>query len=127
MALKDEWSAFLTWAGARQVFWNSPALLEAGIPERTQKFVNDWIEDLVKQGTQVEIWKRKSALQMVKDREFQTKGDVRGRLWNAEQRRQWDPSGIPTMLDYRWDIASWILDDIHQGLVAEPTTESKKG
>jgi hypothetical protein len=126
-ALGSEWSAFLEWAAARKAFWGSPAFLESGVPDRTQRFVDDWIDNLVKQGTAKEIWRRESALQLVKDREFQTKGLARARLWNAEQRRRWDPSRIPTMLDYRWGIASWILDDIQQGLRAEPAPGPEGG
>lgn len=125
-ALGSEWSAFLEWAAARKAFWDSPALLESGVPDRTRRFVDDWIDDLVKHGAPTEYWRRESALQLVKDREFETKGSVRARLWNAEPRRRWDPSGIPTMLDYRWGIASWILDDIQQGLRAESAQDSEK-
>ena len=125
-ALGSEWSVFLEWAAARKIFWDSPAFLESRVPNRTQRFVDDWIDDLVKQGTPKEIWRRESALRLVKDREFQTKGSARARLWNAEQRRRWDPSGIPTMLDFRWNIASCILGDIQQGLRAEPALDSER-
>ena len=82
-ALGSEWSVFLEWAAARKIFWDSPAFLESRVPNRTQRFVDDWIDDLVKQGEPKEIWLRESALRLVKDREFQTKGSVRARLWNA--------------------------------------------
>ncbi len=119
-ALGNEWSAFLEWAAARKAFWDSPPILDSRVPDGTKRFVDDWINDLLKRGAPEEIWRRESALRLVKNRELQTKGTARARLWNAEQRRRWDPSGIPALLDYRWGIASWILDDIQKGLHTEP-------
>ena len=76
-------------------------------------------------GPQPGILKADVAGQLVKDRERETKGEARARLWTRQQLERWDPTGTPGLLDYRWGIASSMLADIQRGLVAE--TKSSAG
>lgn len=117
--LDQEWSGFSEWGTALKEFWNGPALLGARISDRTQRFVENWVGQLVKRGSGKEIWTQEPTLQLIRDRERQTKTEARARLWNAQQRERWEPTGLPRMLDYRWGIAGWILGDIYAGLQAK--------
>jgi uncharacterized protein DUF6361 len=117
-SLAIQWGAFRGWAAKREAFWQGPAFVQSPIHEKTQRFVDTWVNELVQQGPPGAIWQRESALRIIKDREFQTKGAARARLWNAEQRRRWNPNGLPDMLDFRWGVANWMLSDIRAGLIA---------
>lgn len=127
-ALLDEWSSvlseerpdLLTWAAAREQFWKSPVLREVRVPDRTRRFVDAWIDYLVEHASTQGLWQSPTVLALIKDRERETKGEARARLWNSHQIERWDPTGAPAMLEYRWGIAQWMLGDILNGLKAEP-------
>jgi hypothetical protein len=127
-ALLDDWGseltkerpALLAWAGARKQFWGSPALREVRVPDRTRRFVDAWIDHLAAHASMQGLWQSEAALRLIKDREWETKPGERARLWNSHQVERWDPSGAPGLLEYRWGIAQWMLEDILKGLNAEP-------
>jgi len=120
--LVDDWKDLLDWSATRSKLWENPALREVKVPERTRRFVESWLNLVLERGPQPGIWKFDAALQLVKDRERETKGEARARLWTRQQLERWDPTGTPSLLDYRWGIASSMLDDIQRGLLGE--TES---
>jgi hypothetical protein len=124
LGLRGDWPALLAWVTARKRFWESPAFLEVKILERTRRFVEAWTDHIVERGSAAEIWKSEPAVRLIKERERETKPEIRARLWNPQQLERWDPSGAPTPLDYRWGIASELLSDIHDGLAAEPKNET---
>ena len=119
-----DWRDVLAWSAARKQLWESPAFLEVKVPERTRRFVEGWIDHMVERGPAMEIWKSETALRLIKDRERETKGEARARLWNRQQLERWDPSDAPVMLEYRWGIARSMLSDIQNGLAAEPENET---
>jgi hypothetical protein len=116
--VRSDWTGFAAWADQHEEFWKSPALRDARVGGKTRRFVKEWISLLLQQATPGSVWRQDAALQLIKDRERQTKPD-RARLWDARQRERWDPAGLPGLLDYRWGIASWILHDIYEGLHPE--------
>jgi hypothetical protein len=124
--LKVDWQALLAWVTARKRLWESPAFREVKIPPRTRRFVEDWTDHIVERGSAIEIWKSEPALRLIKDRERETKGEARARLWSRQQLERWDPSDAPVLLDYRWGITSSMLSDIHNGLAAEPENENEE-
>ena len=122
--LEVDWHDVLTWSATRKQLWESPAFREVKVPERTRRFVEGWIDHIVARGPAMDIWKSETALRLIKDRERETKGEARARLWNRQQLERWDPSDAPAMLEYRWGIASSMLSDIQNGLAAEPENET---
>ena len=126
-ALSVDWLAFVEWASDRKQFWESPAFREATIPKHTRDFVNGWMNHVVERGPAAEIWKNDVARSLIKNRERETKGETRARLWNRQHLERWDPSDPPVLLDYRWGISSAILADIHAGLVAAPENGTNEG
>jgi len=125
--LEEDWGDVLAWSAARKQLWESPAFREVRIPERTRRFVEVWIDHMVARGPVVGIWKSETALRLIKDRERETKGEGRARLWNRQQLERWDPFDAPVLLEYRRGIASSILSDIHNGLDAESENETAVG
>lgn len=125
--LEEDWRDLLAWSAARKRLWESPAFREVKIPERTRRFVEGWMDHIVGRGSAAGIWKSEPALRLIKDRERETKGEARARLWTRQQLERWDPSDAPLLLDYRWGIASSMLSDIHTGLAAEPENETEEG
>jgi len=134
-ALLDEWGstlseerpALLAWAAARKQFWESQALREVRVPDRTSRFIDAWINHLVEHASTQGLWKSDAALRLIKDRERETKGEARARLWNSHQVERWDPSGAPAMIEYRWGITQRMLGDILNGLHAEPEDDVVEG
>lgn len=125
--LGDAWQDVLAWSAARKRFWASPAFRGVKIPDRTRRFVEGWTDQIVERGPAAEIWRSKPALRLIKDRERETKGEARARLWTRQQLERRDPSDAPFLLDYRWGITRSILSDIHSGLAAQPETEPEEG
>ena len=117
--LQKGWPDMLAWSGARKKFWESPVFREVKIPERTRRFVERWMDHIVESGPTPRIWRSEVGLVIIRDRERETKGEARARLWTRQQLERWDPSDAPLLLDYRWGIASSILSDIHVGLAME--------
>jgi hypothetical protein len=118
--LSQEWDGFMAWSKMRNEFWASAALREARVPDRARRFVNSWIDLAVKLGPTNELYDSNAAAQLIKDRERETKGEARARLWNRRQLERWDPIDAPGLLEYRWGIASWIIGDIQSGLGIRP-------
>ena len=127
LMLEEDWGDLLAWFEARNRFWESPAFREVKIPERTRRFVEGWIRHIVERGSAAEIWTSEPARQLIKDRERETKGEARARLWTRQQLERWDPSDAPMLLDYRWGIASSMLRDIQAGLATEVENETEEG
>lgn len=125
--LEADWPDVLAWSAARKRFWESPAFREVKIPERTRRFVEGWTDYIVEPGRVAAIWKSAPALRLIKDRERETKTEARARLWSRQQLERWDPSDAPSLLDYRWGIASSMLSDICSGLSAESENETEEG
>jgi hypothetical protein len=125
--LEEGWRDLLAWSAGRRRLWESQVFREVKIPERTRRFVEGWMDHVVGRGPTVGIWKSEPALRLIKDRERETKGEARARLWTRQQLDRWDPSDAPFLLDYRWGIASSILSDIHAGLAAESDNETEAG
>lgn len=125
--LQEDWQDLLAWAAARKRLWESPAFREVKIPERTRRFVEGWMDHIVERGPAAGVWKSEPALRLIKDRERETKGEARARLWSRQQLERWDPSDAPSLLDYRWGIANSMLSDIHDGLASEPENETEEG
>jgi hypothetical protein len=119
-SLEGDWRDLHAWSAAREGFWESPAFREVKIPERTCRFVERWTDHIIGCGPAPGIWRSKDGVGIIKDRERETKGEARARLWSRQQLERWDPSDAPFLLDYRWGIARSMLSDIHGGLAAEP-------
>lgn len=125
--LEEDWRDLLAWSAARKQLWESPAFREVKVPERTHRFVEGWMDHIVERGPVARIWESEHALRLIKDRERETKGEARARLWTRQRLDNWEPSDVPLLLDYRWGIASSMLSDIHAGLAVEPENETEEG
>ncbi len=116
--LNADWRSIAEWIGHLSAFWLVPALNEVRVPERTRAFVTQWARLLLEsRGTK--LWKHGESLLLIKERERQTKGEARAKLWNARLLERWDPVAAPGRLDYRWRGTRILLRDIHDGLQAE--------
>jgi hypothetical protein len=124
--LKADWTDLMRWSADRAGFWANGGLRGVTVPERTRRFVDQWLDVVIQHGSSPGIWKHAAALQLIRDRERETKGEARARLWNPRQLERWDPSGEPGVLDYRWGIAGALLADIEDGLASDPSVVTRR-
>jgi hypothetical protein len=95
-------------------FWE---IVQTGNPHlnpRTKQFVNDWLR-LVVPDQAAAIADSPAARQLIRQREFRLKGKL-ARLSNPRALEMWGGAAGADRLDYRWQTAQTILDDIHRGI-----------
>jgi hypothetical protein len=100
----------------RHDLWQCAALRHVVIGERTRRFVEHWTESLQSLAGPTAVRTDGGLQELIRQRERETKGELRARLWNAQRRDAWAPSGPPVMLAFRWTVARGLLRDIAEGL-----------
>lgn len=112
--LGSRWDELCMWAHDTPAFWNSRALITARIPWHTHDFVERWLH-LVYEGQPKMIAENQEARRLISNREWTLKRN-RARLHNDRALDQWSGASGYFQIDYRWRIASRILNDIFDGL-----------
>jgi hypothetical protein len=95
-------------------FWE---IVQAGnprLPPRVKQFVDDWLR-LILPDQAAAIADSPAARQLIRQREFRLKGKL-ARLSNPRALEMWGGAAGADRLDYRWQTAQTILDDIHRGI-----------
>jgi hypothetical protein len=82
----------------------------------TQRFVTDWVSELV--AGPAALLQNDKARQLIRERERRLKG-ARSRFTNQRALDQWGGSSGITPLNFRWQIVRQLLGDLHAGLKAE--------
>ena len=80
-----------------------------------QIFVQRWVENLKRRGSEAAVRDNSSARNLVREREIQLKGN-RARLTSARHLELWGGRSGTGRMSYRWDVTSRILQDIFDGL-----------
>jgi hypothetical protein len=108
-------SAFHSWS--RADFWR--LVLECGgrIHPSTERFVNSWL-DLALGGDPQRLGADPAVRELLRRREAQIKGP-RARLANDDMLRRWSGAAGTRRLDFRWNTARDIVNDILLGLGRE--------
>lgn len=112
--LRSRWDELCMWARDTPAFWSRRALVAARIPTRTREFVERWLR-LVYEGWPERIAENHEARRLISNREWVLKRN-RARLHNDRALGHWSGSSGYFQIDYRWRIASRILNDIFDGL-----------
>lgn len=116
----QEWSAELASragelaAWSRAEFW-ALAVRVARIPWPTQRFVDSWLDLLLREGWHPDLAGHGPAREMVAAREALLKGG-RSRLESRRQLDMWSGAAGVGRLDYRWGIGRRLVNDIVSGL-----------
>jgi hypothetical protein len=116
--LSARWSQLNTWHDDLKAFWSCSALNKARISYLTRKFVEDWLRIVFKESPAEKVSGKESARKLIHAREVQLKHN-RSRLENTGAREHWKGASGAGKLDFRWDNAGWILQDIIKGLTSE--------
>ena len=104
---------FAGWS--RTAFWETVASGGARIVNLTQRFIDDWVDIALVNGSTQNIADHLAAQQLITAREKRIK-PTKARLTNAEARNDWNESAGIAPLDFRWNAASTIITDILRGL-----------
>lgn len=95
-------------------FWQT--LHHAGrIPENTMAFVNRWLELVLGNNKDIRIIENNPAMTLIRNREYQLKRS-RSRFENLRRLEVWSGRSGTAQLNYRWPVASRIVNDILNGL-----------
>lgn len=81
------------------------------VPPRTRTFVTRWYQIVQNSHTIASISDGVAVRDLVRERERQLKG-VRARIGNDKMLVNWNGSSGSAQLDYRWKVASRMIDDI---------------
>jgi hypothetical protein len=114
----EAWADEMSYSGAcvgwdRSGFWRLVRGRNPRIVGPTVGFVDRWVE-LVSRGP-AGVADDGTARRLVADREVQLKGP-RARLVNPRALDQWRGESGLRRMDFRWDIGTRIVTDIHDGL-----------
>jgi uncharacterized protein DUF6361 len=128
----DEWSdsfnaAMTTWAALvsrrsaaftgwdRRHFWAIAVEGGARVTRRTREFVDGWLGLVLDEGAAAIADGLPGARQLIREREHGLKGQ-RARLQNRQALLLWRGDAGSRQLDYRWEVAQAIVNDILDGL-----------
>jgi len=114
-SMRSRWTELFHWHEQLNEFWVTQPLASVNIPIRTKRFVESWL-DIIFSGKDIETALEKSETQsLIQQREFQLKSK-RARLINKRALEIWNGASGSQQLEYRWPIASTIINDITKGL-----------
>ena len=100
----------------RQDFWMTLAQADVKAGRNTQTFVNHWISLALDDPGPRGVADSQVAYELIHDREVQLKGSSLARLEDQHARDLWNGSSGLRRLDYRWDNAQIVLNDIRNNL-----------
>ena len=100
-------------------FWE--ILHQSGrIPSSTQAFVNRWLKIVFDENKNFQIINNVQAKELIQNREYQLKRS-RSRFENPRRLELWGGRSGASQLNFRWPVASRIVNDILDGLAVEDT------
>lgn len=108
-------AAFTGWD--RRRFWAIAVEGGAQVTPRTRTFIDGWL-DLVLDADAATIAGLQDARQLIRQREYDLKGQ-RARLQNRQALLLWRGDAGSRQLNYRWEVAQAIVNDILDGLSAD--------
>ena len=100
-------------------FWDV-LQLSGRIPSSTQDFVNHWLKILFDENRGFRVIDNIQAQQLIQNREYQLKRS-RSRFENPRRLELWGGRSGASQLNFRWPVASRIVDDILDGLAGDGT------
>lgn len=115
----DEWAELIekragelaTWD--RTHFWQLVTDANSRVPDRTQRFIDRWLELVVMRGPG-DLVDDDEVRGMIRRREFETKGTL-ARLRNARALERWQGSAGADQLTFRWGTVLPIVNEIVRG------------
>lgn len=111
--LTDRLAALMAWD--RADFWRTVKTGMHFIHPATERFLNTWLDGVLRNGQVINPIKAPSLHRLIEDREAQLKHS-RSRFINPRHREQWSGAAGVGQLDYRWRIAQRLVNDILEGL-----------
>lgn len=100
-----------SWHQHLAIFWACPALQLANIPHLTRTFVEAWLQLVFTELRYDVLTDSHEAQQLIQHREIQLKRS-RARLDNPRALELWNGSSGDQRLDFRWQIAQTMANDI---------------
>ena len=99
----------------RERLWEMVILAGGRVPGPTRRFVEEWIGLVLRTSPARRIKKDDAARRLIKQREWELKGQ-RARLHNEEALRRWGGASGSAQLAYRWPVAETTTNDLLRGL-----------
>jgi len=112
VALEGERTAVVAWD--RDRFWEIASEYNPRIPYPTRQFVNSWLNVALEAGSLGAVVEGQRARKLISERERRLKRS-RARLHNARALENWRGKSGTAQLDYRWNAACRIINDILAG------------
>jgi len=115
------WSQLVLNSGQRLASWDTGAfwalLRERGVrvPPRTFNFVCEWIRRVLGARDPAKLADDKQVRQLIRNREIELKKGL-ARLESARALELWNGAAGTGRLDFRWQVARQIVNDVLEGL-----------
>jgi hypothetical protein len=110
--LAARWEVLLAWD--RSAFWDL-AYENGNIPASTRYFVDHWWDAILELGTSIKIWEERRPRDLVRMREIKLKRS-RSRFRSKRHLEIWGGGSGTGQMDFRWNNASRVVNDILHGL-----------
>jgi hypothetical protein len=116
LELLVRWAEIDDWCQKREIFWKSPAFVDANISWKTRRFVDSWLTTILENNGPKKVYDNSNARNLISYRELELKKKTRARLHNLDALARWSGASGTARLNYRWGVAKTHLTDIYSGL-----------